>query len=90
MGMCWRFVLPPWYNHLPFACLSVLSMLCHLQGRARGSTWHARLGALPVDMLNKCVQIRCSCVRGVWHVVGIPLHICMANDVPLRVWGLSM
>lgn len=79
----WRFVLPACYTRFPFVCLLfVLSKLCHLRTEPVAAPGTHR--ALTVDMLNKYLQIRGSCVRCARHVVGTP-HICIANDVPQSV-----
>lgn len=84
LGLCWSFVLAACYIPLPFACLFyVVPPL----GRPGGSTWHARSAycRYAEQMCTNTVQL---CPPRLARR-GYPLHICMANDVPLRVWGLS-
>lgn len=69
-------------------CLFVCSFyVVPPQGRAGGSTWHARIShcRYAEQMCTNTVQL---CPPRLARR-GYPLHICMANDVPLRVWGLS-
>lgn len=57
------------FAFLLVCCLSFLS--CATSGQSRWQ-YLARTELSAVDMLNKCVQTRCNCVRRAWHVVGIP------------------
>lgn len=52
-----------------FAVCPFLS--CATSGQSRWQ-YLTRTELSAIDMLNKCVQTRCNCIPGAWHIVGTP------------------